>query len=403
MDDVAREPMEQKEVAVSEAVTADLLATLADMSTPVDPYPVYARLRETNPVYWSDLIGSWVLTRYDDCVSVLRDPARFASDWRRIGEAMPVPMLSIQSLDPPEHTRIRHFMVDAVRTIDLDALRRLVADHVRDRINKLRAESDFDYITEFAAPLALDTITAVLGVPPLDAAWFLPLSQTIVDGMDAGIWPETAAPALAARAELADYAEGWLTNPPQEGLVGYVAANAADSGIPRAVLLNTLRTVLHAGFESASRMLGNGMVALLADRGALTRLTHGDISRAVEELARFDAPVQADARACVVRTRLGGNDIMPGDPVTMLLGAANRDPARFHDPDTLDLSRHPNPHLSFGRGTHACLGQPLAVLQAQAVFGTLVTECPRIRAVSPPVFRRNLTLRGVRRFQMSIN
>jgi cytochrome P450 len=400
---MSQEPMEQKEVAVSEAVAADPLATLADMSTPIDPYPVYTRLRETNPVYWSDLIDSWVLTRYDDCVSVLRDSERFASDWRRIGEEMPEPMLSIQSLDPPEHTRIRHFMVDAVRTIDLPALRRMIADHVRDRLNRLRTEEEFDYIAEFAAPLALDTITAVLGVPPLDSGWFLSVSQTIVDGMDAGIWPETAAPALTARAELADYAEGWLANPPKEGLVGYVAANAADSGIPRPVLLNTLRTVLHAGFESASRMLGNGMVALLADRGALTRLTHSDISRAVEELARFDAPVQADARACVVQTRIGDSVIAPGDPVTMLLGAANRDPARFHDPDTLDLTRHPNPHLSFGRGTHSCLGQSLAVLQAQAVFGALVAECPTIRAVSPPVFRRNLTLRGVSRFQVSVN
>lgn len=388
---------------MSDAVVADPLSTLADMSTPVDPYPVYTRLRETNPVYWSDLIGSWVLTRFDDCVSVLRDSARFASDWRRIGEEMPEPMLSIQSLDPPEHTRIRHFMVDAVRTLDHDALQRTVADHVRDRLNRLRSEDDFDYIAEFAAPLALDTITAVLGVPPLDHGWFLPISQTIVDGMDAGIWPETAAPAVAARAELADYAAGWLTNPPREGLVGYVAANAADSGIPRPVLLNTLRTVLHAGFESAGRMLGNGLVALLADRGALTRLTHSDISRAVEELVRFDAPVQADARACVVQTRIGGTVIAPGDPVTMLLGAANRDPARFHDPDALDFMRHPNPHLGFGRGAHSCLGQSLAVLQAQVVFGTLASECPGIRAVSPPVFRRNLTLRGVSRFQVSIN
>ena len=398
-----QQPQKQKEVAVSDAVTADPLSTLADLSKPVDPYPVYERLRETNPVYWSELIDSWVLTRYDDCVAVLRDSARFASDWRRIGEEMPEPMLSIQSLDPPEHTRIRHFMVDAVRALDHQTLQRRIADNVRGRLDGLRGRDSFDYVAEFASPLALDTVTAVLGVPPLDPDWFLPVSQTIVDGMDAGIWPGTAAPAVAARAELADYVAGWLTNPPTEGLVGYVAANSAGSGIPRPVLLNTLRTVLHAGFESAGRMLGNGLAALLAERGTLTRLAQSDVSRAVEEIARFDAPVQADARACVVETRIGDTVIAPGDPVTMLLGAANRDPARFHDPDALDFRRHPNPHLSFGRGAHSCLGQPLAVLQAQVVFGALATECPGIRAVSPPVFRHNLTLRGMRRFQVSIN
>jgi len=223
--------------------------------------------------------------------------------------------------------------------------------------------------------------------------------------MDAGIWPEKGPPAIAARAELAELTAGWLTNAAKgaaDGLVGYVAANAADSGIPRPVLLNTLRAVLHAGFESAGRLLGNGMVALLRDPGALTRLAHGDLSLAVEELIRFDAPVQADARACVLETRIGEQVMAPGDPVTMLLGAANRDPSRFHDPDTLDLARHPNPHLGFGRGAHSCLGQSLATLEARVVFGTLATEYPQLRAVGDPVHRRNLTLRGVAGFNVCI-
>ncbi|GAA2083042.1 cytochrome P450 [Actinomadura alba] len=385
------------------ALAADPISALAETPGLLDPYPVYARLRESDPVYWSDRIESWVLTRYDDCVSVLRDPASFASDWRRIGERIPEPMLSIQSLDPPAHTHIRHLMVDAVRALDQRALERTIADQVRARADRLRGRSGSDYVAEFAEPLALETITAVLGVPPLEPAWFLPISQAIVDGMDAGVWPETGAPAVAARAELAELAAGWLADPPKEGLVGYVAAHAADSGIPRPVLLNTLRAVLHAGFESAGRLLGNGLLALLAERDALTWLAQSDLSRAVDELVRFDAPVQADGRACVVETRIGEQVIAAGDPVTMLLGAANRDPSRFPDPDMLDFARHPNQHLGFGRGAHSCLGQSLAILQARVVFGILAAEYPGIRTVSEPVHRRNLTLRGLAELHISIN
>jgi cytochrome P450 len=359
-------------------------------------------MREADPVYWSDSIGSWVLTRYDDCATVLRNPGRFASDWRRVGESVPAPMLSIQSLDPPEHTLIRHFMVNAVRTLDYAVLQRTITDRVRQRVAALRNRAAFDAVTEFAAPIALDTIVSVLGVPRPDPEWFLPISQAIVDGMDAGLWPDAHAPAVAARAQLAELAESWLADPPDTGLAGYVAAHGEDSGIDRPILLNTLRAVFHAGFESAGRLLGNGLAAVASGPDTLGRLATSDISAAVEELIRFDAPVQADSRACVEETSIGGKVIASGDPVTLLLGAANRDPARFPEPDTLDFARDPNPHLGFGRGAHACLGQSLAMLQARAVFGTLAAGCREIRAVAAPVHRRNLTLRGLYRFDIRI-
>ncbi len=181
----------------------DPIAALAELPPPRDPYPLYAELRRASPVCWSDLIGSWVLTRFEDCLAVLRDPSSFASDWRRIGEHVPEPMLSIQSLDPPEHTGIRRLLVDAVRSLDYRALEDAIADQVRSRLAKLCDHGPFDYISEFAAPLALETITIVLGCPPVDPAWFFPVSQVVVDGMDAGIWPERGEPAVAARAELA--------------------------------------------------------------------------------------------------------------------------------------------------------------------------------------------------------
>ena len=383
-------------------VSTDPIVALAEPGTLRNPYPAYARLRDTEPVYWSEAVGSWMLTRHADCAAVLRDSRRFASDWRRVGEDVPTPLLSIQSLDPPEHTAIRHFMVNAIRTVDRPALHEAVIERVRRRVAELRGAGVFDAIGDFAAPVALDTIVSVLGVPSPDPEWFLPTSQAIADGMDAGLWPETYEPAVEARARLAELAESWLADPPAQGLAGYVAEHGPGSGVDRPVLLNTLRAVFHAGFESAGRLLGNGLLALAEAPGALDRLKAADVAVAVEELIRYDAPVQADGRACVEETRIGGTVIEAGSPVTMLLGAANRDPACFADPDVLDFGRDPNPHLGFGRGAHACLGQSLAMLQARAVFGTLAAECREIRMTAEPVHRRNLTLRGVSRLEIRL-
>lgn len=382
-----------------EALSTDRILALAEPETLRDPYPAYARMRAAEPVYWSEAIDSWVLTRYEDCAAVLRNSRAFASDWRRTGEDVPAPLLSIQSLDPPEHTVIRHFMVNAIRTLDYPALQQVIADRVRERLAAVRRQESFDVVTEFAAPIALDTIVAVLGVARPDPEWFLPASQAIVDGMDAGVWPETYEPAVAARARLAELAESWLADPPDTGLAGYVAAHGPDSGIDRPVLLNTLRAVLHAGFESAGRLLAGALVTLATVPDALGRFAAAEPPAAIEELVRHTSPVQADGRACVEETSIGGTVIRRGQAVTMLLGAANRDPARFPDPDALDFGRDPNPHLGFGRGAHSCLGQALATLQAGVVFEILAAECGRISAVAAPVYRRNLTLRGPARFE----
>jgi cytochrome P450 len=221
--------------------------------------------------------------------------------------------------------------------------------------------------------------------------------------MDAGIWPETDEPAVSARAELADLTGTWLSHPGSGGLIGYVAAAAAASGVARPVLLNSLRAVLHAGFESAGRLLGIGLAALLAEPEGMAKLANSLPGLAMEEIVRFAAPVQADGRACVARRRVGDQLIAAGDPATIMFGAANRDPARFVAPDALDFTRRPNPHLGFGRGAHSCLGQPLAILQARIVFTTIAAGYPRARAVREPVYRRNLTLRGISTYEVSLH
>ncbi|MER8048193.1 cytochrome P450 [Streptomyces sp. NPDC094032] len=381
---------------------ADPILRLADPSVLRDPYPSYAELRRNTPVFWHELLGSWVLTRHADCLAVLTDSARFASDWRRAGEEIPAPLLSVQTLDPPEHTAIRHLLLDGFRAQDRQALHKELDRQVGELLAELAPRPSFDLVGELAEPLALRFVTAFLGVPAPDLDWFVPMSRTVVDGMDAGLWPEKHEPAVAARAELAAYAGGWLADPPPTGLIAHVAAHAESSGVDPAVLRNSLRAVLHAGYESASRLLGNAAAALLTTPGALAAFRAAGPSTAVDELVRYDAPVQADARVCVADTELGGVTIKAGDPVTLLLGAANHDPLRFAHPTELRLDRAPNPHLGFGRGAHACLGASMAIRLAGSVLGTLATDHPQARAVAEPHHRRNLTLRGLDRFEVTL-
>ncbi|MFF0750602.1 cytochrome P450 [Streptomyces sp. NPDC004267] len=387
---------------LEQAATADPILRLALPEHLSNPYPAYAELRETDPVLWHEPLGSWVLTRHADCLAVLTDSARFASDWRRAGEEIPAPLLSVQTLDPPEHTAIRHLLLDGFRAQDRDALHGRLDRHVKELLAELAERDSFDLVGELAEPLALRFVTDFLGVPAPDLDWFVPMSRTVVDGMDAGLWPEKHEPAVAARAELAAYAGGWLADPPGHGLIGYVAAHASTSGVDPAVLRNSLRAVLHAGYESASRLLGNAAAALLTTPGAPAAFRAAGPATAVDELVRFDAPVQADARVCVTDTALGGVTIKAGDPVTLLLGAANHDPRRFAHPTDLRLDRAPNPHLGFGRGAHACLGASMAIRLAGSVLGTLATDHPGARAVAEPDHRRNLTLRGLDRFEVTL-
>ncbi|HEY8371747.1 MAG TPA: cytochrome P450 [Pseudonocardiaceae bacterium] len=380
---------------------ADPLVALLESDNLHDPSPVYRWLRENEPVHWHEGLQTWVLTRHADCTAVLKDTRRFASDWRRIGEDVPDPLLSLQSLDPPEHTAVRRLVVNAIRAQDLRALERRVTESLTRRLAELE-DRPFDFVGDLAAPLALETITTLLGVPAPDPAWFHPISTAIAVAMDSGLRPETYEAGVAARAQLAQLAASWLESAPEHGVIGWASAHLHEERVDPTVLHNSLRALLHAGYESVLALLANGLITLLDHPGALPVLATGAADRAIDELARYTTPVRADARACVVDAEIDGIRIEAGSTVTLLLGAANRDPARFPDPDTLDLSRAPNPHLAFGRGVHSCLGAALAVMQARVVFGTLARSYPHVRPVDTPVYRSAATIRGVERFDITL-
>jgi cytochrome P450 len=383
-------------------IVMDPILSLAEPENLGNPYPRYAALRADHPVLWHEPLESWLVTRFADCVRVLRDSACFAADWRRIGVDMPPEAISVQTLDPPEHTAIRRVMIEAMRLPTGSATELMLRVETGKLLDQLAGRGSFDLVADFAEPLTLTTITRYLAVPRPDTPRFQALATAIADGMDAGVWPELHGPAMAARAELAALTDGWLDDPPPGGIVALMAQARSRGDVPPAVVANSLRVLLHAGYASAAKLLGLAVVALMESPGGLAGFQAADPGPAVEELLRFTSPVQAVSRVCVRDTLLGETVIGTGQPVTLLLGAANRDPARFGDPDVLRLDRRPNPHLGFGRGGHSCLGTPFVALQSRVALQVLAQRAPGLRAVSAPIYRRTLTLRGLDSFEVAV-
>lgn len=363
----------------------------------LDPYAAYGRLREYDPVFWHQTLQSWLLTRYADCQAVLRDANRFAADFRRIGIPTEPILLSLQTLDPPEQTPLRHLGLETLRAQDWGGLERAMTERARELLIPLVERGAFDFITEVTDRIAINTVTTLLGVPgPNEDETFHQLNKDIDRSMDSGLAPESMEPGLIARARFNELVESWLNNPPAQGAIAYIAAHEHESGVSRPVLVNSLRAFFHAGFEVPSRFLGNALSALLRHPEQYAALRSGvPMELATEELVRYAGPVQALSRACTEDTTICGHAIRRGDVVVTLIGAADRDPEQFHEPDTLRLDRDPNPHLGFGRGVHSCLGAMIGRAEANAVLTALVYDIPTLHLAGEPTIRPNATLRGL--------
>jgi cytochrome P450 len=351
-------------------------------------------------VFWYEPLRSWIVARHAACLAVLRNNEAFGTDWRRVGEEVPPSAKNLQSLDPPEQIPVRRLFLDAVRAQDARAFARVVDQRSRELLAALREQGSFDFVTEFAEPLALSAITYLLGVPELDPAWFAPLSTAIADGMDAGLRPELLEPANAARAELADLGREWLAGRPSTGVAGFLVRRGGAGDVGLDLVAASLRVMLLAGYASTSKLLTLAAIELLRGDRGLARYAHVDPALATEELIRHTSVVQAVARICVADTDLAGVRVRAGDAVTLLLGAANHDPTRFVEPAKLKLDRAHNPHLGFGRGTHSCIGAHFAMVQARIVFTALAEVAPEVRMLGEPKFRRTVTHRTVDRLDV---
>ncbi len=363
-------------------------------ATIADPYPVYKMLRDESPVFWSDRLDSWVLTRHRDCVAVLNDTHRFTSDWRRAGYQTPATVASMQELDPPDHTPLRRLFTTAFRAQDLDAIGNCAALSAAAAFGRLSGEASFDFTAEVARPVALGAVCQLLGVDPPPVASFASLSDAVVRGMDAGLLPDVLEPALAARREINALIVDWFTARRQPGLLAQVLAGAATAGVSEESVWNSVRVLFLAGFSTTVGAAANAVLGLLERPEALDRMRdpalHGT---GVDELMRYDATVQGTSRACAEQTKIDGSIIERGQVVLTLFGAANRDPERFPTPDDLVLDRTPNRHLSLGWGPHACTGAMLARIVVRALVTALLGAPGRPRSAGPPTRVPRATLR----------
>ncbi|HUP34224.1 MAG TPA: cytochrome P450 [Candidatus Limnocylindria bacterium] len=395
---------------------ADIQFNPMDPEFVVDPYPMYHRLRAEDPVHHSPL-GFWVLTRYADVLAMLRDPrlikepiAAFVA--ARFGVAVPPGLgLSMLDRDPPDHTRLRGLVSKAFTPRALERLRPEIQQIVDGLLDEVRARGSMDLIEEFAYPLPVRVICEMLGVPVKDHERFKAWGLDIARGLDAIMLPPDSPVgqrSVSGRRALAEYFRELIAErraaPRDDMLSALIAAEEAGDTLNEEELLATCILLLVAGHETTVNLIGNGTLALLRHPAELRKLRErpGLIGTAVEELLRFDGPVQRTARIPSEDITIGGQTIGKGEMVMPFLGAADRDPTQFPDPDRLDITRSDNRHIAFGIGIHFCLGAPLARMEGQIAINTLLARLPRLTlATDQPRFRQSLTLRGLEALPVS--
>ena len=376
-----------------------------------NPYPFYRALREEDPVHESPF-GFWVCTRYDDAVMILRDP-RFGREGMatlmeaRLGLTQDASRSrDMLFQDPPDHTRLRGLVSRAFTPRVVEVMRPHIQEIVDGLLDRVEGARRMDVIEDLAYPLPVKVICEMLGVPESDQDVFKHWSTDIARSLDAAVLPagsDVIPRGRDARLALADYFRGLIATrrkaPKADLLSGLIAAEEEGHKLSEGELISTCMLLLIAGHETTVNLIGNGLLALLQHPDQLQALRNEPalLQTAVEELLRFDGPVQRTGRMTTTEVEIGGKAIPKDSVVVSVIGAANRDPKYFSDPDRLDISRKENRHIAFGFGIHFCLGAPLARIEGQIAIGTLMRRLPRLKPVSDiPHWRESSTLRGLK-------
>ena len=382
-----------------------------------DPYPVYHRLRDEQPVFWSERWGCWVLTRYQDVHACLRAGTDFSNVGRQAAMLRRLPAErqaglgaltahytgGLSNQDPPVHTRLRGLVNRAFTPATVANLGPRIQQIVDELLDRIEPDTSVDVIRAFAYPLPAIVIAELLGLPAEDREQFKTWSNEITAFLGSGnADPESAAcgqrSMLELRAYLARMVELRRAESRSDLLSGFVRAEERGDVLGDQEILGSCVTLLLGGHETTTNLLGNGLLALLRAPDQLARLRREPdlMPTAVEELLRFDAPVQRVWRLLADDVEVGGKRLARGEPVYLMTGAANRDPDQFTDPDQIDLGRRPNRHLAFGHGIHFCLGAPLARLEAAFAFTSLLRRFPRIELAAERVdYHPNIAFRGL--------
>ena len=381
-----------------------------------NPYPFYDRLRTEDPVHWSERFASWLLTGYADVTMALRDTRLSANRTGVFMKHLPEGMSqNLQPLrdhlatwmshsDPPDHTRLRNLVSKAFTPGMVEGMRNHVQEIVDDLLDAVQDEREIDIIRDIAYPLPAAVISDMLGVPPDAREQFKQWAEGIMafTGGGALALPRIAENAQKSLFEMYGYFGSLIRerrSQPQNDLISaLIRIEEQGDRLTEEDLLGLCDQLLTAGHDTTRNLIGNGMLALLQNEDQIQKLREDPslIPSAVEELLRFDSPLQRQTRVAKEDFELHGHPIRKGQPILSMLGAANRDPSRFEDPNRLDVCRRNNGHLAFGSGIHYCLGAPLSRLEGQIAFNSILQRFPTIRLVNPvQQWRENMSVRGL--------
>lgn len=406
-------------IVTSPVIDGLLVQALITPEGQADPYPLYTRMREEARVSRTSF-GPYVVNGYDECLSVLRDPRLgrgtgiedksigIFGDTPRQEELFEGSQHNMLMADPPDHTRLRRLVSRSFTPRQVERLRPAIRTLADDLLDTMADAGDVDFMTAFALPLPMAVIGELVGVPIEDR---LPL-QPHVRAASKGIEPVLSEEETDAAIEATQYLGEYFANlgaerraRPRDDLMSSLVAAWDDDRLSDEEVYSTAILLFAAGFETTTNLLGNGLLAMLQspDQMAYWR-AHPEIApTAVEELLRYDSPVQFNVRTVLEAADFHGEPLERGDRIVVLQGAANRDPARYERPDELDLRRANNVPLSFGWGIHHCIGAPLARLEGEIAFNALLDRFSAMELTTEePRWRPGFTLRGLLQLPLRI-
>jgi cytochrome P450 len=408
-------------IATSPTLDGYLLQVLITPEGQADPYPYYAMMREEARAYRTSF-GAYCVNGYAECLAVLRDPRLgrgvgiedtgtdiFGNRDGRLGEFFDAGQHNMLMADPPDHTRLRRLVSRSFSPRQMDRLRPVINGLVDTLLDDLARRGEVEFMTQFALPLPMAVIGELVGVPAADRSGLQPKVRAAARGIEPVLSEEEIEAAIAAIEDLGAYFEALLAErrrEPRDDLISELAqAGESDDRLTDDEILSTAILLFSAGFETTTNLIGNGLLALLSHPDQLADWrAHPEIApTAVEELLRFDSPVQFNLRAALEPADLAGEPLVRGDRVVVLQGAANRDPEEFDRPEELDLRRSPNTPLSFGWGIHHCIGAALARLEGEIAFNALLARFGSIeKSDEQPQWRPGFTLRGLQSFPLRL-
>lgn len=383
-----------------------------------DPYPALNLLRDAEPVFWSEAWKAWLVSRYDDCLAGMRDYQAYSNVGRRqvVFDQLPLETRSkveplsrhfsggMGNVDPPEHSRLRRLVSKAFTPSATATWREPVHRHVDELLARARSGDTFELIGQFAFPLTAMTISALLGLPLADINRLKTWSDEFTSFMGTGTVEPTAVETslrayLAARVWLLEIIEEHRATRPDDLITSLLSAGEDGDALSDEEVVAMCFLLMVGGHQTTTNLIGNTVLLLLRNTEQMHRLREEPtlLKNAIEESLRYEAPFQQGWRVSSEDIELGGRHIRRGQMVRYMIGAANRDPNRFEEPDRFEIGRPSIKHLTFGSGIHACLGAPLARLEAEIALSELFARFPEISLVnSKPDWNPDRIARGLR-------